>query len=156
LKLKSLPAPAHTSPAGEDPDAAAAGGLRLQMGGVTSSVASKMAFFPPNPPSYGVVDEEEEPPAAAGAAQGTNSAAAAEDACKVVTRRVVMTGVRWSVGVEARRVRTRRGSEIIAMYVRRPGARLTVLFSHGNAADLGNMHKIFVELSARLHVNLMG
>ena len=126
------------------------------MGGVTSSVASKMAFFPPNPPSYGVVDEEEEPPPAAGAAQGTNSAAAAEDACKVVTRRVVMTGVRWSAGVEARRVRTRRGSEIIAMYVRRPGARLTVLFSHGNAADLGNMHKIFVELSARLHVNLMG
>ena len=132
----------------------------MQMGGVTSSVASKMAFFPPNPPSYGVVDEEEEPAAAAGAAQGTNStaaaAAAAEDACKVGTRRVVMTGVRWSVGVEARRVRTRRGSEIIAMYVRRPGARLTVLFSHGNAADLGNMHKIFVELSARLHVNLMG
>ncbi|PAN35924.1 hypothetical protein PAHAL_6G244600 [Panicum hallii] len=125
------------------------------MGGVTSSVASKMAFFPPNPPSYGVVDEEEPPPPP-GAAQGTNSTAAAEDARKVATRRVVMTGVRWSVGVEARRVRTRRGSEIIAMYVRHPGASLTVLFSHGNAADLGNMHRIFVELSARLHVNLMG
>nr|CAB3481181.1 unnamed protein product [Digitaria exilis] len=127
------------------------------MGGVTSSVASKMAFFPPNPPSYGVVDEEEPPqPQAAGAAQGTNATAAAKDKCEVATRRVALTGVRWSVGVEARRVRTRRGSEIIAMYVRRPGASLTVLFSHGNAADLGNMHRIFVELSARLHVNLMG
>lgn len=127
----------------------------MEMGGVTSSVASKMAFFPPNPPSYGVVDEEEPPPPAR-AAQGTNATAAEEDACKVATRRVAMTGVRWSVGVEARRVRTRRGSEIIAMYVRHPGASLTVLFSHGNAADLGNMYGIFVELSARLHVNLMG
>ncbi|WVZ92394.1 hypothetical protein U9M48_038464 [Paspalum notatum var. saurae] len=127
------------------------------MGGVTSSVASKMAFFPPDPPSYGVVDEEEEPPPAGAAAHGTTSAAAAAgDACKVATRRVAMTGVRWSVGVEARRVRTRRGSEIVAMYVRHPGASLTVLFSHGNAADLGKMYGIFVELSARLHVNLMG
>ncbi|CAL5013119.1 unnamed protein product [Urochloa decumbens] len=129
------------------------------MGGVTSSVASKMAFFPPNPPSYGVVDEEEPPqppPPAASSAQATNSTVAAEDACKVSTKRVAMTGVRWSVGVEARRVRTRRGSEIIAMYVRRPGASLTLLFSHGNAADLGQMYGIFVELSARLHVNLMG
>jgi hypothetical protein len=126
------------------------------MGGVTSSVASKMAFFPPNPPSYGVVDEEEPPPPPPErAAQGTNATAAA-DACKVATRRVAMTGVRWSVGVEARRVRTRRGSEIIAMYVRHPEASLTVLFSHGNAADLGNMYGVFVELSARLHVNLMG
>jgi len=117
------------------------------MGGVTSSVASKMAFFPPDPPSYGVANEEDEP-----------AAASVEDASsrKVATRRVVMTGVRWSVGVEARRVRTRRGSEIIAVYVRHPGASLTVLFSHGNAADLGKMYGIFVELSARLHVNLMG
>ncbi|KAF8747751.1 hypothetical protein HU200_013157 [Digitaria exilis] len=95
-------------------------------------------------------------PQAAGAAQGTNATAAAKVKCEVATRRVALTGVRWSVGVEARRVRTRRGSEIIAMYVRHPGASLTVLFSHGNAADLGNMHRIFVELSARLHVNLMG
>ena len=121
------------------------------MGGVTSSVASKMAFFPPDPPSYGVANEEDEPAAA-------SASAAVEDASsrKVATRRVVMTGVRWSVGVEARRVRTRRGSEIIAVYVRHPGASLTVLFSHGNAADLGKMYGIFVELSARLHVNLMG
>jgi hypothetical protein len=120
------------------------------MGGVTSSVASKMAFFPPSPPSYGVVDEDEEPPPPAAAAE--------DDAYVVSTRRVAITGVRrsWSAGVEARRVRTRRGSEIITMYVRHPRASLTVLFSHGNAADLGNMYGTFVQLSARLHVNLMG
>jgi hypothetical protein len=97
------------------------------MGGVTSSVASKMAFFPPSPPSYGVVDEDEEPP--------PPPAAAEDDAYVVSTRRVAITGVRrsWSAGVEARRVRTRRGSEIITMYVRHPRVSLTVLFSHGNA-----------------------
>uniref|UniRef100_J3LAE6 Serine aminopeptidase S33 domain-containing protein n=2 Tax=Oryza brachyantha TaxID=4533 RepID=J3LAE6_ORYBR len=42
------------------------------------------------------------------------------------------------------------------MYVRQAGARLTLLYSHGNAADLGQMFELFVELSAHLNVNLMG
>jgi hypothetical protein len=67
-----------------------------------------------------------------------------------------MTGVPWREGVEARRVRTRRGTEIIALYVRCPEARLTVLYSHGNAADLGKMYELFIQFSARLHVNVMG
>uniref|UniRef100_J3MG25 Serine aminopeptidase S33 domain-containing protein n=1 Tax=Oryza brachyantha TaxID=4533 RepID=J3MG25_ORYBR len=36
------------------------------------------------------------------------------------------------------------------------GARLTLLYSHGNAADLGQMFELFVELSSHLNVNLMG
>jgi hypothetical protein len=115
------------------------------MGGVTSSVAAKFAFFPPDPPAYGVADEEEPPP------PGSAAPAAAATA-----RRVSLTGVPWREGVEARRVRTRRGTEIIAVYVRCPKARLTVLYSHGNAADIGKMYELFVEFSARLHVNLMG
>uniref|UniRef100_A0A0E0LW76 Serine aminopeptidase S33 domain-containing protein n=1 Tax=Oryza punctata TaxID=4537 RepID=A0A0E0LW76_ORYPU len=115
------------------------------MGGVTSSVAAKFAFFPPDPPAYGVADEEEPPPPGAAA-----------PAAAVTARRVSLTGVPWREGVEARRVRTRRGTEIIAVYVRCPKARLTVLYSHGNAADIGKMYELFVEFSARLHVNLMG
>ena len=115
------------------------------MGGVTSSVAAKFAFIPPAPPAYGVADEEEPPP------PGSAAPAAAATA-----RRVSLTGVPWREGVEARRVRTRRGTEIIAVYVRCPKARLTVLYSHGNAADIGKMYELFVEFSARLHVNLMG
>ncbi|KAL6859058.1 hypothetical protein ACP4OV_018060 [Aristida adscensionis] len=128
------------------------------MGGVTSSMAAKLAFFPPDPPSYGVVDEEEPapPPPAAAAAEQQEEEEGEGDAGKVVARRVALTGVPWREGVEARRVRTRRGSEVIAMYVRCPKARLTVLYSHGNAADLGKMYELFVELSATLHVNLMG
>uniref|UniRef100_A0A6V7QWL6 Serine aminopeptidase S33 domain-containing protein n=1 Tax=Ananas comosus var. bracteatus TaxID=296719 RepID=A0A6V7QWL6_ANACO len=37
-----------------------------------------------------------------------------------------------------------------------PAAKLAVLYSHGNAADLGQMYELFVELSNHLRVNLMG
>ncbi|PNT66066.1 hypothetical protein BRADI_3g06620v3 [Brachypodium distachyon] len=42
------------------------------------------------------------------------------------------------------------------MHVRQTGAKLTLLYSHGNAADLGQMYELFVELSAHLNINLMG
>jgi hypothetical protein len=125
------------------------------MGGVTSSVAAKFAFFPPDPPSYGVVDEEESPQPS-GAAPAATATAVAQGDGAAISSRVVMTGVPWREGVEARRVRTRRGTEIIALYVRCPEARLTVLYSHGNAADLGKMYELFIQFSARLHVNVMG
>jgi len=105
------------------------------MGAVASTVAARFAFFPPTPPSYGV-----EPPPAAD------------------SEMVELSGVPVSRGrgVEARRLPTKRGTEVVAMYVRQPGARLTLLYSHGNAADLGQMYELFVELSAHLNVNLMG
>ncbi|XP_010942253.1 uncharacterized protein [Elaeis guineensis] len=102
------------------------------MGGVTSAVAAKFAFFPPRPPSYGVVVVDE----AAG--------------------RLEMTEVPRRENVEVRRLRTKRGTAIVAMYVTNPAARLTVLYSHGNAADLGQMYELFTELSFHLRVNLMG
>uniref|UniRef100_A0A0E0LDQ8 Serine aminopeptidase S33 domain-containing protein n=1 Tax=Oryza punctata TaxID=4537 RepID=A0A0E0LDQ8_ORYPU len=69
---------------------------------------------------------------------------------------VELSGVPRRGGVEARRLPTGRGTEVVAMYVRQPGARLTLLYSHGNAADLGQMYELFVELSSHLNVNLMG
>ncbi|KAG6511478.1 alpha/beta hydrolase domain-containing protein 17C-like [Zingiber officinale] len=102
------------------------------MGGVTSSVAAKFAFFPPSPPSYGVAVADE------------------------ATGRVEMTGVPPRENVEVRLLRTRRRTEIVSMYVKNPAARLTVLYSHGNAADLGQMYELFCELSKHLCVNLMG
>ncbi|CAN6464211.1 unnamed protein product [Victoria cruziana] len=101
------------------------------MGGVTSSMAAKFAFFPPNPPSYKIVADE---------SRGGLS----------------MTNVPHRENVDVLRIKTRKGNEIIAMYVRNPMANLTLLYSHGNAADLGQMHELFVELSIHLRVNLMG
>ncbi|XP_050221318.1 uncharacterized protein LOC126671578 [Mercurialis annua] len=105
------------------------------MGTATSSMAAKFAFFPPNPPSYNIVSDEE-------------------------TKKLRMVSSDLQNGdddrVDVLRLRTKKGNEIIAMYVKNPKACLTVLYSHGNAADLGQMYHIFTELSLHLNVNLMG
>lgn len=104
------------------------------MGGVTSSIAAKFAFFPPNPPSYTVV--------------------AAEDVGGGGVFRIPEVPRRDEVDVL--KLRTRRGNEIVAVHIKHPRASATLLYSHGNAADLGQMFELFVELSNRLRINLMG
>lgn len=102
------------------------------MGGVTSSMAAKFAFFPPSPPSYTVVE-------AAGSAG-----------------KLMMTGVVAKQNVDVLRIGTKRGNQVVGVYIKNPAAALTVLYSHGNAADLGQMYELFTELSSHLRVNLMG
>ncbi|XP_072963837.1 uncharacterized protein [Typha angustifolia] len=85
------------------------------MGGVTSSVAAKLAFFPPNPPSYEVIAEP-------------------------LTGLLTLSRFPHRENVDVLRLPTRRGSEIVAVYVRNPAAASTLLYSHGNAADLGHMY----------------
>ncbi|PKA65287.1 hypothetical protein AXF42_Ash005619 [Apostasia shenzhenica] len=104
------------------------------MGAVTSTIAAKLAFFPPTPPSYTVVLDE----------RGGGRLVIPE----------ISTAVRE--GVDVLRLRTRRGNEIVAVHVKNPKAGATLLYSHGNAADLGQMFVLFVELSSRLRVNLIG
>ncbi|XAR51608.1 hypothetical protein NMG60_11006282 [Bertholletia excelsa] len=101
------------------------------MGAVTSSMAAKFAFFPPNPPSYGVAQDES-------------------------TGKLRITDVAGTENVDVLKLGTKRATEIVAVYVRNPAATLTVLYSHGNAADLGQMCELFSELSIHLRVNLMG
>lgn len=101
------------------------------MGGVTSSVAARFAFFPPTPPSYQVVLDE-------------------------VTGKLRMTDVAPRENVDVLKLLTRRGNEIVALFVKHPSATLTLLYSHGNAADLGQMHELFVELSVHLRINILG
>lgn len=101
------------------------------MGGMTSSMAAKFAFFPPNPPSYGLVVEE------------SNGQMRLKD-----------VGTRENMDIL--KLCTKRGNEIVAVYVKNPKAILTVLYSHGNAADLGQLYDLFAELSVHLRVNLMG
>lgn len=102
------------------------------MGGVTSTIASKFAFFPPTPPSYTV---------------------AADESCGGA---LCIPEVPRRDEVEVLKLRTRRGNDIVAVYVTHHKANATLLYSHGNAADLGQMYELFVELSLRLRVNLMG
>ncbi|KAK9726707.1 hypothetical protein RND81_05G232100 [Saponaria officinalis] len=101
------------------------------MGGVTSSMAAKFAFFPPNPPSYRVIKEE-------------------------LTGLMVLDTYPHRENVDVLKIRTRRGSEIVGMYVRYPMAQSTLLYSHGNAADIGQMYELFIELSIHLKLNILG
>jgi hypothetical protein len=123
------------------------------MGGVTSTIAARFAFFPPTPPSYTVVladaatgrlliPEISRPPARRRRRDGDSSSSAAERD--------------EEDGTEVVRLRTRRGNEIVAVHVRHARASATLLYSHGNAADLGQMYGLFVELSRRLRVNIFG
>ncbi|KAI3667964.1 hypothetical protein L6452_43035 [Arctium lappa] len=100
------------------------------MGTVTSSMAAKFAFFPPSPPSYTVVVEDE----------------------SSVGKKLRMTDVPERENVDVLKVKTKKGSEIVAVYVKNPMASLTLLYSHGNAADLGQMYELFCELSLHLRV----
>lgn len=109
-----------------------------RMGGVTSSIAAKFAFFPPTPPSYTLISEDD-------------------------TSSLETQPVRFSIpevprknNVEVLKLRTRKGNDIVAIHVKHHKPSATLLYSHGNAADLGQMFELFVELSNRLRVNLMG
>ncbi|XP_021591906.1 alpha/beta hydrolase domain-containing protein 17B isoform X2 [Manihot esculenta] len=101
------------------------------MGTATSSMAAKFAFFPPNPPSYTITVDE-------------------------ATGKLRISDVQQKDDVDVLKLSTKKGNEIVAIYVKNPLASLTVLYSHGNAADLGQMYHIFTELSLHLNVNLMG
>ncbi|KAG6525470.1 hypothetical protein ZIOFF_015426 [Zingiber officinale] len=99
------------------------------MGGVASSVAAKLAFFPPSPPSYEMVTDP-------------------------TTGMLRLSRFPHRENVEVLRLPTRRGTQIVAVYVRNPMASSTLLYSHGNAADLGQMYELFLELGIHLRVNL--
>ncbi|XP_029110855.1 alpha/beta hydrolase domain-containing protein 17A isoform X2 [Scleropages formosus] len=51
--------------------------------------------------------------------------------------------------------RSSRGNRVCCMYIRcAPSARFTVLFSHGNAVDLGQMSSFYIGLGTRINCNI--
>ncbi|RWR87301.1 protein ABHD17B isoform X1 [Cinnamomum micranthum f. kanehirae] len=100
------------------------------MGCCVSRLAAKFAFFPPNPATYQVKKEED----------GS----------------MVVTGIPPDSSMDVLMIDTKRGNKIVGFYLRNPYARLTVLYSHGNAADLGQLYDLFVQLKVNLRVNVMG
>lgn len=101
------------------------------MGNVTSSVAARFAFFPPEPPTYEVFRE--------GDGEG----------------KLRMLGLSPDRNVEVHQLETKVGNRVVATFWRQPNARFTLLYSHGNAADIGQMLDLFFELRAHLRVNIM-
>ncbi|XP_059637801.1 uncharacterized protein LOC132279775 isoform X2 [Cornus florida] len=99
------------------------------MGNVTSNVAAKFAFFPPDPPTYNVYREDD--------------------------GKLFFTGLSADKNVDVHLLDTKVGNKIVATFWRHPSGRFTILYSHGNAADLGQMQELFIELRAHLRVNIM-
>eukprot|EP01083_Nonionella_stella_P314875 1135843_1 len=50
---------------------------------------------------------------------------------------------------------TESGLKFPAFFIRQPLARYTVLYSHGNAEDLGMIYSYLLELSKLLYINIM-
>ncbi|KAK8550485.1 hypothetical protein V6N13_119004 [Hibiscus sabdariffa] len=98
------------------------------MGNVTSGVAAKFAFFPPDPPTYDVRRED---------------------------GRLAMPGITPDMNMDVHLLDTKGGNKIVANFWKHPIARFTLLYSHGNAADLGQLHELFIELRAHLRLNIM-
>uniref|UniRef100_A0A7C9AAM7 Serine aminopeptidase S33 domain-containing protein n=1 Tax=Opuntia streptacantha TaxID=393608 RepID=A0A7C9AAM7_OPUST len=105
------------------------------MGCIVSNLVAKFAFFPPSPVTYEVKKRD-------------------------------FDGKFVAVQIDGRQVddpqldvhviETKTRNKIVAFYLRNPYARLTLLYSHGNAADIGQLYDLFLQLKINLRVNVMG
>uniref|UniRef100_A0A2I2Z9T6 Abhydrolase domain containing 17A, depalmitoylase n=1 Tax=Gorilla gorilla gorilla TaxID=9595 RepID=A0A2I2Z9T6_GORGO len=121
-------------------------------------IAAKLAFLPPEA-TYSVVPEPEPGPSGAGAAPlGTlraSSGAPGRWKLHLTERADFQYSQRELDTIEVFPSKSARGNRVSCMYVRCvPGARYTVLFSHGNAVDLGQMSSFYIGLGSRLHCNI--
>ncbi|GBF97745.1 hypothetical protein Rsub_10909 [Raphidocelis subcapitata] len=116
------------------------------IGRLVDSVASKLAFYPPTPPSYAVRPHAD--------GSGQLYIAPLERGYP----RVPSARVEW-VDVPRRR-EGGGGTRVLTSFLpyrdaRGRPARATLLHSHGNAVDLGQMMPIYRDLSRLLRVNIL-
>ncbi|XP_028999722.1 alpha/beta hydrolase domain-containing protein 17C isoform X1 [Betta splendens] len=102
-----------------------------------SRIAAKLAFLPPEP-TYSVHSD----------ANGLTSLRLTERADWQYSQRELDA-------VEVFSTRSSRGNRIGCMFVRcAPNGRYTLLFSHGNAVDLGQMCSFYIGLGSRINCNV--
>lgn len=121
-------------------------------------IAAKLAFLPPEP-TYSLVPEPEPGPGGAGAAPSgplrTSAATPGRWKIHLTERADFQYGQRELDTIEVFVTKSARANRIACMYVRCvPGARYTILFSHGNAVDLGQMCSFYVGLGTRIGCNI--
>lgn len=109
------------------------------MGCMVSQLAAKFAFFPPSPPTYQIKKRDDGKLTVVSSSSPAVPIPHADDN-----------------SLDVLLIDTKRGNKIVAFYLKNPYARLTLLYSHGNAADLGQLYDLFVQLKVNLRVNLMG
>ncbi|XP_076009327.1 alpha/beta hydrolase domain-containing protein 17A [Genypterus blacodes] len=138
-----------------------------------SRIAAKLAFLPPEPTYTFLPDPEPDAaapgatgtaglrarsgPAAATTGSGVAAAAVAEARWKLhlTERSEFQYAQRELDTIEVFLTRSSRGNRVGCMYIRcAPNARFTVLFSHGNAVDLGQMSSFYIGLGTRINCNI--
>ncbi|XP_051929715.1 alpha/beta hydrolase domain-containing protein 17A [Hippocampus zosterae] len=133
-----------------------------------SRIAAKLAFLPPEP-TYAFIPDPEPSSGASGGSSRTSSlctrGVAAESAAPPTSE------TRWRLHLTERAefqytqreldtmevtlARSSRGNKIGCVYIRCvPNSRFTVLFSHGNAVDLGQMSSFYIGLGTRINCNI--
>lgn len=110
------------------------------MGCMFSELAAKFAFFPPSPPTYQIKKRDNGKLTVVSASSSSMPIPLAAD----------------DSSLDVLLIDTKRSNKVVAFYLKNPYARLTLLYSHGNAADLGQLYDLFVQLKVNLRVNLMG
>lgn len=102
-----------------------------------SRIADKLAFLPPEP-TYTFVEDE-----------------GSKFTISLSERAEWQYTEREKESVEGFYARTSRGNRIACLFVRCSAtARFTILFSHGNAVDLGQMSSFYLGLGSRINCNI--
>ncbi|KAG7514890.1 hypothetical protein JOB18_045158 [Solea senegalensis] len=143
-----------------------------------SSIAAKLAFLPPEP-TYAFFPDPDAGPASAitkapssqwrqsgsasasgsGSGSGSGGAGVAEEKWKLHLKEPEHQDFQYSLRevdtTEVFFTRSSRGNRVGCMYIRCvPNPRYTLLFSHGNAVDLGQMKNYCIALGTRINCNI--
>lgn len=102
-----------------------------------SRIAAKLAFLPPEP-TYAFIEDE-----------------GSKVTISLSERAEWQYTEREKESVEGFYARTSRGNRIACLFVRCSAtARFTILYSHGNAVDLGQMSSFYLGLGSRINCNI--
>ncbi|XP_054646829.1 alpha/beta hydrolase domain-containing protein 17A [Dunckerocampus dactyliophorus] len=131
-----------------------------------SRIAAKLAFLPPEP-TYTFIPD----PDPGDNAPGATMASSLRTRSGVAVAGSVVSEGRWKLhlteraefqysqreldNIEVVLAQSSRGNKVGCMYIRcAPSSRFTVLFSHGNAVDLGQMSSFYIGLGTRINCNI--
>ncbi|XP_028672262.1 alpha/beta hydrolase domain-containing protein 17A [Erpetoichthys calabaricus] len=121
-----------------------------------SRIAAKLAFLPPEPTYALLPDLEATTPSSSGTSlRGRTPETSMRWKLHLTERAEFQYSQRELDSTEVFLTRSNRGNRIGCMYIRcAPSARFTVLFSHGNAVDLGQMSSFYIGLGTRINCNI--
>ena len=108
-----------------------------------AKLQAQFAFFPPNPPSYTIESSDD------GSGQLRFTEPELQESADILLQEC------RSVSCSARRLITPTGQSICIHQFDHPASKHTLLWSHGNAEDLGHVFFMCVQLAERLGVSIV-